>query len=158
MFGQATHVQPSVEKPSTVSCWKTSKRRSQGSNCQPTWTTSSWADSSPHLLPTLLAVYLPRLPRSAPSVAEGSFHWRLWLPACWSSPEWWRLGKLAGDRNPLWTPALAEPNREPRSGVTSLSPALSAGEGMKYELLLISCLITVLTSTVIYLLMECFAI
>lgn len=53
------------------------------------------------------------------------------------------------------TPELAEHYREPLSGVTSLSASLSTGEGMKYELLLISHLITVLTSAMSYLLQEC---
>lgn len=39
-------------------------------------------------------------------------------------------GELAGDRNSVRTAELAEPFREPQSGVTSpQSPALSAGEG-----------------------------
>lgn len=66
------------------------------------------------------------------------------------------MGELAGDRNSVWTPELAEPYKEPQSAATSSSPPLSPQErGMKYELILISHLITVLTSAMSYLLQEC---
>lgn len=81
-------------------------------------------------LPTVSSLCLPTLSHSAPGLA-GGLCWWLWLPTCWNSQEWWRLGgELAGDRNSVRTAELAEPFREPQSGVTSpQSPALSAGEG-----------------------------
>lgn len=56
---------------------------------------------------TVLSVCAPTLPHSATSVS-GGFLWWLWLLKCWSSRERWRLRELAGDRNSVWTPALAE--------------------------------------------------
>lgn len=78
----------------------------------------------------ILAVFAHTVSHSAPGLA-GGLCWWLWLPTCWNSQEWWRLGgELAGDRNSVRTAELAEPFREPQSGVTSpQSPALSAGEG-----------------------------
>ena len=89
----------------------------------------------------------PRFLTLKPSVS-GGFLWWLWLPKCWSSRERWRLRELAGDRNSVWTPTLAE---EWKSGLKS-----SVQErGWNMNSFLISRLITVLTSSMSYLLQEC---
>lgn len=42
-------------------------------------------------LPTVSSLCLPTLSHSAPGLA-GGLCWWLWLPTCWNSQEWWRLG------------------------------------------------------------------
>lgn len=67
------------------------------------------------------------------------------------------VGELAGDRSSVWTAELAEPygGASQRSRIAAKPCALAAGDGMKYELPLISHLMTVLTSAVSYLVQEC---
>lgn len=117
----------------------------------------SYLNVSIEPLPTVQVACPPTPPHSAPSEA-GGFWWWLWLLTR-SSHEWWRFWELAGDRNFCVDSRVGRAlNREPQSGVPSSSPSLSTGEGLKYELLLISHLITVLTSAMSYLLQECHGI